>query len=52
MRDLNTIDNIQNQKEKDIGKQGILPLDGEGRKLAEGKRFTFDIVEIPVDPLR
>ena len=28
------------------------PLNPEGEALAEHKRFTFDIVETPVDPLR
>lgn len=51
-RDLNIMDRIQRQKEADIAKAGLLPLDAEGQKLASGKRFTFDIVQIPTDPLR
>lgn len=51
-RDLNIMDRIQRQKEADIAKAGLLPLNAEGKKLASGKRFTFDIVQIPTDPLR
>lgn len=43
---------IQIQKAKDIEDDGIQPLDAEGRVLAEHKRFTFDIIDTPVDPLR
>lgn len=43
---------IQAQKEKDIAAAELMPLDGEGNKLAEGKRFTFDVVATPTDPLR
>ena len=51
-RDLDIMQQIQTQKEKDIEREGLLPLDTQGKKLAEGKRFTFDIVQIPTDPLR
>lgn len=51
-RDITVIDAIQAEKEKDIAKAGLQPLDPEGRKLAEHKRFTFDIVDAPADPLR
>jgi len=51
-RDLNVMDEILNQKEKDISKVELHPLDDEGRTLAEGKRFTFDVIAIPTDPLR
>lgn len=51
-RDLNTMNEIQNQKELDIAAAQLQPLDPEGKKLAEGKRFTFDIIAIPSDPLR
>ncbi len=43
---------IQSQKSKDIEDDGLQPLDAEGRVLAEHKRFTFDIIDTPVDPLR
>lgn len=52
IRDLNIMNQIQNQKEKDIAMRDLMPLDPEGKKLAEGKRFTFDIIAIPSDPLR
>ena len=51
-RDLNVMEQIQNQKAQDISNEERQPLDPEGQKLAEGKRFTFDIVTIPSDPLR
>lgn len=51
-RDLNTMVQIQDQKERDIMAAQLQPLDPEGKKLAEGKRFTFDIIAIPSDPLR
>lgn len=52
MFDLEIMAEIQAQKEKEIDAGELLPLDDEGKKLAEGKRFTFDVVETPVDPLR
>lgn len=52
MRDLKIMDTIQLQKQKDIDAEKQIPLDAEGKKLAEAKRFTFDIIETPVDPLR
>ena len=51
-RDLEIMDEIQKQKEIDISKEELLPMDEEGRKLAEGKRFTIDIIDAPADPLR
>ncbi len=51
-RDLNVMDEIQREKEKEIEAQGLPPLDSEGQVLAEGKRFTFDVVDTPSDPLR
>ena len=27
-------------------------MDAETKKLAEHKRFTFDVIDIPTDPLR
>lgn len=47
-----TMVQIQDQKQKDLLKDEMLPLDPEGRRLAEHKRFTFDVIETPVDPLR
>ncbi|MBQ9065705.1 MAG: hypothetical protein IJ123_09690 [Blautia sp.] len=51
-RDINIIDAIQNEKNKDLGRKDIPPLDPEGVKLAEHCRFTFDIIATPVDPKR
>lgn len=39
------------EKKEQASKQ-LPPLDPEGVRLTEHKRFTFDIVETPVDPLR
>ena len=52
MANLETMKNIMDQKSKDIETQEQLPLDKEGKLLAEGKRFTFDVINTPVDPLR
>ena len=53
MRELEVMNTIQNQKEKDINaSEHPIPLDDEGKELAEKKRFTFDIINIPTDPLR
>ena len=51
-RDLSVMTLIQEQKQIDIERGTLQPLDAEGQKLAEGKRFTFDIVDTPADPLR
>lgn len=52
IRDLDIMTNIQNQKEKDLKGKELRPLDAEGIRLAEHKRYTFDIVDLPTDPLR
>lgn len=52
MRELKIMDTIQLQKQKDIDAEKQMSLDAEGKKLAESKRFTFDVVETPIDPLR
>lgn len=46
------MDKIMRQKDKDIDRHGVHPLNPEGIALAEDKRFTFDIIQTPVDPLR
>ena len=51
-RELEIMSEIQNEKEKEIVASVLQPLDAEGVALAEHKRFTFDIVAIPSDPLR
>ena len=52
MNDLETMAAIQAEKAKEIAAQEQQELDAEGRELAEGKRFTFDVISVPVDPLR
>ena len=51
--DLNEMERIQREamRERDAGQ---LPLDGEGRVLAESKRMSIDIPEgtVVTDPLR
>ncbi len=51
-RRLSDMDAIQTQKAKEIERDGMPPLDPEGVAVAEHKRFTFDIIDTPVDPLR
>lgn len=51
-RDINVIDAIQKQKTKELEGKSIPPLDPEGIRLAEHCRFTFDIIDTPVDPKR
>ena len=43
---------IMNEAEKTHENNGPIPLDAEGMALAEGKRFTFDVITVPTDPLR
>lgn len=51
--DLNTMQQIMNEKAKEM-QAGQLPLDDEGRAVAEDKRKTFDLPTnaVKVDPLR
>jgi hypothetical protein len=51
-RDLDTMTQIVNEKEKDIEASELQPMNPEGRYMAEHKRFTFDVVDVPTDPLR
>ena len=51
-RDLDTMKTIIDQKEKDIEASELQPMNSEGKTLAEHKRFTFDVVTVPTDPLR
>lgn len=50
-RNLETMARIQDEKAKEI-QATQLPLDAEGKALAEHKRFTFDVITVPSDPLR
>ena len=49
--ELETMVTIQNEADN-RPETDMLPLDAEGKTLAEHKRYTFDVVETPVDPLR
>lgn len=51
-RDITIIDTIQKEKEKDIARERAHDMDNEGKTMAEHKRFTFDLVDVPSDPLR
>lgn len=51
-RQLDVMENIMETKEREIKEKEIIPLDEEGKTLAEHKRFTLDMVGTPVDPLR
>ena len=50
---LETIEQIMREKAKEM-QEGKLPLDDEGRDVAEEKRKTFDLPTnaVKVDPLR
>jgi hypothetical protein len=43
---------IMAQKSRDIEREGQPEMDDETKRLAEHKRFTFDVIDIPTDPLR
>ena len=49
-----TMRQIQTQKSAEMAVSQPLPLDGEGKALAGGKRKTFDLPTnaVKVDPLR
>ncbi|MBR3008340.1 MAG: hypothetical protein IKI35_05740 [Stomatobaculum sp.] len=52
IRDLETMERIQRQKSKEMSREQLQPLNPEGQEMARHKRFTFDIIDIPTDPLR
>ncbi len=52
IRDINIINAIQKEKNREIAQNDLPPLDPEGVKLAEHCRFTFDIIATPIDPKR
>lgn len=52
IRDLETMASIQQEKSKEMERGQLQPLNPEGVEMAKHKRFTFDIVDIPADPLR
>lgn len=53
-RELDTMAAIMAEKEKELRLADMLPLDDEGRAVAEEKRKTFDLPTnaVKVDPLR
>lgn len=51
-RDLETMTEIMEQKSRDLERDGQPEMDEEAKRLAEHKRFTFDVIDIPTDPLR
>lgn len=52
-RDYDVMESIQNEKIKELD-SGMLPLDDEGKAVAEHKRESFDIPvnAVTIDPLR
>lgn len=51
-RDINVMNAIQQEKEMDIEREKAHALNPEGVSMAEHKRFTLDLVDVPTDPLR
>lgn len=51
-RDLNIMKAIQSEKAKEIEAVAAHKLDPEGKAMSAHKRFTFDIIDTPIDPLR
>ena len=51
-KDLEIMQQIMREKEKEISAAQQQALDAEGKEMAEEKRFTFDIPAAPSDPLR
>lgn len=50
MSNLDTMQQIMAQKDAEI--EAAPEMTDEMKVLAEGKRFTFDVISVPVDPLR
>ena len=51
-KDLEVMKRIQDEREKELEREELIPLNAEGEALAEHKRETLDVVATPVDPLR
>lgn len=51
-KSLDEMARIMAEKQKEIALGDPLPLDAEGKALAEKKRLTFDTLTVDVDPLR
>lgn len=52
MNNLDIMEKIMNEKDKEITANGPAQMNAETKALAEGKRFTFDVIAVPTDPLR
>lgn len=52
MARLDIMEAIMNEKDKEITANGPVPMDAETKVIASGKRFTFDVITTPSDPLR
>ena len=52
MKDLETMEIIQNERSAETTTCELMELDDEGRALAEQKRYTLDVPEVKNDPLR
>ncbi len=52
MANLDLMNEIMKQKDADIAANGTPELDEETKALASKKRFTFDVIVTPADPLR
>lgn len=51
-RDVERMNHIMEEREKELQDEELQPLDAEGIALTEHKKETFDVVTIPGDPLR
>lgn len=52
MANLELMNEIMKQKDADIAANGTPGLNEETKALASQKRFTFDVIVTPADPLR
>lgn len=52
MKDLNTMEAIQNEKAKSIAAAGQPSMSAATVTISAGKRFTIDVIDTPTDPLR
>ena len=49
---LKEMEQLMDEKQRDDDVRGLQPLDPEGVAMAEHKRYTFDVIDTPIDPLR
>lgn len=50
--ELGIMEQIMAEKDKELERTEPIPQNAEGKRLGEGKRFTFDVPATPTDPLR